>query len=58
MGYEMFRLEENGCSRWHVYITDDPVKMENGWEVIFVDSRCTMHTESLEVREISDQGNG
>ena len=58
MGYEMFRLEEKGCSRWHVYITDDPVKMENGWEIIFVDSRCTMHTESLEVREISDQGNG
>lgn len=57
-GYELYQLDEDGCCRWHVYVTDDTEKMENGWQVVFVDVQCDMHGESLEVKDITDQGNG
>lgn len=58
-GYRLYRFENNGeCTRWHVYVTDDPVRMENGWEVSFVDQNSEHLGSGCEVKHITDPGNG
>lgn len=59
IGYRLYRFENNGeCTRWHVYVTDDPVRMENGWEVSFVDQNSAYLGSGCEVKRITDPGNG
>ncbi len=59
VGCLLIRFSNNGEStRWQVYITDDPDRMENGWRVIFVDKNKEYLGDDVQIYDIADPGNG
>lgn len=58
VGCQLYRFENEGeATRWHVYITDDPAKAQNGWTVVFALRDGEMWSD-IEVRSILEDGNG
>ena len=58
VGCQLYRFENEGeVTRWHIYFTDDPARMENGYKVLFA-YRDGQPWSEPEVNDINDQGNG